>query len=237
MSLLNRPPEFNHLYDSEGRLRGGLDALDELGRVIAVGSGEGQDRDNMEDGVDEIEPAMELPITSISRDSPSLIDSDEDMSDGDDPGSSDDEPMEEIAMYDDSAPNAAKSPDLPLPDPPIVVPSSPNAASLPSPAEIAAQGAALAQRRNNSLSSNSESSTPGHRSRSSRRNSRKVTLDSQLETLPIGETLKKRFLDANVLTTVLVRASNCVGTVHLLNGCVGLVLRISLEQFSAQCSL
>ena len=39
MSLLNRPPEFDALYDEEGRLKGGLPALEDLARVIAIGSG------------------------------------------------------------------------------------------------------------------------------------------------------------------------------------------------------
>ena len=49
MSLLNRPAEFEHLYDSEGRLQGGLSALEELAQVIAIGSGNEQDEDGLDD--------------------------------------------------------------------------------------------------------------------------------------------------------------------------------------------
>jgi len=202
MSILNRSPEFNHLYDSEGRLQGGLHALEELARVIAISSGGEQDRDTMDEDNDETEPALELPVSTASRNSPSLIDSDEDMSsDDDDPGSSDDDAMEEIAMYDDPSPSKDRS-TSPLPQPPIIVPSSPNAASLPSPSEIAAQGAA----RNNSFHGSDSDSLRTKTSTHSRRSSRRRnTADNSRETLcSVGERLKQRFLDVNVLATLLV---------------------------------
>jgi serine/threonine-protein phosphatase 6 regulatory subunit 3 len=203
MSILNRSPEFNHLYDSEGRLQGGLHALEELARVIAIGSGEERDRDTMAEGNDETEPALELPVSNASRNSPSLIDSDEDMSsdDDDDPGSSDDDAMEEIAMYDDS--NTSKHHSVsPLPQPPAVVPLSP-ATSLPSPSEIAARGAV--QRSNSFQSSDSDSLRTKTRSHSRRSSKRTTTIDGSRESLlAVGEKLKKRFLDVNVLSTLLV---------------------------------
>lgn len=210
MSLLNRSPEFNHLYDSDGRLQGGLAALEDLARVIAPGTGQGGDHETMDEGEDEIEPSLELPVTNSSHDSPSAIDSDEDMSDGDDdePGSSDDEAMEEIVMYDEPISKSTSSLDEnPLQQPPVVVPSSPNAASMPSPSEIAAQGAALSQRTNSLQSSDSDSSTIGHRSQHSRKNSRRsavVEAPPPDTPIPVGERLKRRFLDMNVLSTLLV---------------------------------
>jgi len=160
---------------------------------------------------DEIEPALELPVTAISRDSPSLLDSDEDMSDDDETGSTDDDAMEEITIYDEPLPKnpPTLSLDEPLQQPPIVVPSSPNAASLPSPAEIAAQGAALSQRVN-SFNSDSDTSTVGPRSHSSRRSSRRVaTMEQSTDSpMPVGEKLKRRFLDMNILSTLLVRVSS-----------------------------
>lgn len=209
MSLLNRSPEFSHLYDSDGRLQGGLAALEELARVIAIGSGEDRDNNAMDETNDEIEPALELPVSKTSHGSPSLIDSDEDMSDDEDePGSSDDDTMEEIAMYDEPIPQhvrTASPVDFPLQQPPIIVPSSPNAASLPSPAEIAAQGAALSQR---TFSSDSDNSTTTARSHAgSRRSSRRInTLENSPDVPPpIGEKLKQKFLDMKVLSTLLVR--------------------------------
>jgi serine/threonine-protein phosphatase 6 regulatory subunit 3 len=202
MSILNRSPEFNHLYDSDGRLQGGLHALEDLARVIAIGSGEEKDRDAMDED-NETEPALELPVSNASRNSPSLIDSDEDMSsDDDDPGSSDDDAMEEIAMYDDSSLSKKRSVS-PLPQPPIIVPSSPNAASLPPPAEIAAQGAA--QRSGSFQSSDSDSFGTKTSSPSRRSLRRRTTIDGSPETLlSVGEKLKKRFMDVNVLGTLLV---------------------------------
>jgi serine/threonine-protein phosphatase 6 regulatory subunit 3 len=203
MSILNRSPEFSHLYDSEGRLQGGLHALEELARVIAIGSGEERNRDTMDEDNDETEPALELPVSNASHNSPSLIDSDEDMSsDDDDPGSSDDDAMEEIAMYDEPGPSKNRSAS-PLPQPPMIVPSSPNAASLPSPSEIAAQGAA--QRNSSFQSSDSDSFGTKTSSPSRRSSKRRATIEGSRESLlPVGEKLKRRFLDVNVLATLLV---------------------------------
>ncbi|KAH7915316.1 SIT4 phosphatase-associated protein-domain-containing protein [Hygrophoropsis aurantiaca] len=198
MALLNRSSEYNHLYDNEGRLQGGLSALEQLARVIAIGSGDERDHETMDDANDEIEPALELPVTNPSRDS-SILDSDEEMSDGE-PGSSDDEAMEEIAMYDES-PKAQVDLSLdgesPLERPPVIVPSSPNAASLPSPSEIAAQGAALSQK-NSEPDSQSGKSPSSHSRKSSRR-----VMSSEASELPIGEKMKQRFLDMDVLKTLL----------------------------------
>ena len=71
MSLLNRPSEFDHLYDSEGRLQGGLSALEELAQVIAIGAGNDHDDDILDDENDEMEPAHEFPV-SAAHDSSSL---------------------------------------------------------------------------------------------------------------------------------------------------------------------
>lgn len=209
MSLLNRSPEFNHLYDSEGRLQGGLSALEELAKVITLNSTDPRDHDPMDEANDEIEPARELPVSNPSRDSPSL-DSDDDMSDDDDePGSSDDDAMEEIVMYDEPQ-QLDLSPSSPaplLPQAPVVVPSSPSAASLPPPSEIAAQGAALARVSSLGHRSDSEGSTVTSRAHGARKTSRRTTtLDSSSSiSLPIGEKLKQRFLSLNVLSTMLVR--------------------------------
>jgi serine/threonine-protein phosphatase 6 regulatory subunit 3 len=226
MSLLNRSAEFNHLYDDEGRLSGGLPALEELARVISIGSV--QDPDVLDQNTDEVEPALELPITTGSHDSPSLIDSDEDMSD-DEPGSSDDEAMEEITLYDDvvsRSPGTAVLEET-LPPPPSIVPSSPNAASLPPPAEIAAQGAALGQHRKNSLSrgSSSDVSATGSRLHGSRRNTRRTTLAEPPDaSLPIGEKLKQKFLEMNILSTLLVGPFKAV---------TGLILTSTLRTYSS----
>jgi serine/threonine-protein phosphatase 6 regulatory subunit 3 len=96
MSLLNRPADYDYLYDSEGRLQGGLSALEELAQVIAMGSGDEDKREAMDEGLDEIEPALEFPVHGAPQDSSSLLDSDEDMSDDEGPGSFEDDPMEDV---------------------------------------------------------------------------------------------------------------------------------------------
>jgi serine/threonine-protein phosphatase 6 regulatory subunit 3 len=204
MSLLNRTVEQSRIYDSEGRLQGGLGGLEDLAQVISIDTGDDRD-DPMDEAGDETEPALELPITN-HHDSPTL-DSDDDMSDG--PGSSDDDAMEEIAMYDEPQSQLELSPTIaepPLPHPPVIVPSSPNASSLPPPSEIAAQGAALS--RGGSLGPGMDTdATSRPRSRaSSRKSSRRAntTGETPNATSTIGEKLKQRFLEINVLSTLLV---------------------------------
>jgi serine/threonine-protein phosphatase 6 regulatory subunit 3 len=182
-------------------LQGGLAALEELACVIAVGSGgDEREQDNMDEAVDEIEPSLQLPVTTGSRDSPSLLDSDEEMSDGDEPGSSDDETMEEILMTEEPASSEQQ--------PTIVVPLSPNATRLSSPISPGPYPV-LSNRRSGSLNSDSDASTVGQKSQNSRRNSRRtITLEKSVdEPMPIGERLKRRFLDLNLLSTILVRFS------------------------------
>ncbi|KDQ61229.1 hypothetical protein JAAARDRAFT_173829 [Jaapia argillacea MUCL 33604] len=207
MSLLNRPPEFTHLYDSEGRLQGGLPALEELARVIAFGNGDDRDQDAMDEGNDEMEPAMELPVSGASHGSSSIIDSDDDMSDSDDdPGSSDDDAMEEITMSDDPTlldSQATPPPESPVASSPVLIPSSPKSSFLsPSPET----SSPTLSKRNSFTRSDSRP-----RSSSSRRSLRRqATLDSSTgpsgtpaPPLPIGEKLKQYFLQKNVLSTVL----------------------------------
>ncbi|KAF9462719.1 SIT4 phosphatase-associated protein-domain-containing protein [Collybia nuda] len=202
MSLLNRTSEQGRIYDSEGRLQGGLGGLEDLAQVISLDTGDGRD-DPMDEGGDETEPALELPVTN-HHDSPTL-DSDDDMSD--EPGSSDDDAMEEIAMYDEpqSLELSPTTADPPLLQPHIVVPSSPNTASLPPPSEIAAQGAALS--RGGPLGPGADTdATSRPRSRaSSRKSSRRANTlgDAPNTPITVGERLKQRFLDINVLSTLL----------------------------------
>ncbi|KAJ2921714.1 hypothetical protein H1R20_g15377, partial [Candolleomyces eurysporus] len=94
MSLLNRPAEYSHLYDSEGRLQGGLSALEELASVIAMNNANEREQDNQDDDDDEPAPVCDFPVRAPTQDSSSL-DSDDEM---DEPGSSDDDEMEEIAI-------------------------------------------------------------------------------------------------------------------------------------------
>ncbi|KAF8205512.1 SIT4 phosphatase-associated protein-domain-containing protein [Mycena galopus ATCC 62051] len=247
MALLNRPPEFAHLYDAEGRLQGGLSALEELARVIALNSGEESTRDrdrdapmlgasSQDDSQEDIAPARELPVTGNSVHSDvsagSLLDSDEDMSSDDEPGSSDDDEMtmEELAMDEDPAAATSTTPfpvsamppqpppplteratseppsSPPLQEPAHFVPSSPNANALPSPTEIALAMKSPIIESPEALASASSTSL-----RSSKRNSRILARNSMSvptppttgAPLPVGELLKRRFVELDIASTLL----------------------------------
>ncbi|KAJ4477305.1 SAPS-domain-containing protein [Lentinula aciculospora] len=200
MALLNRPLRYQHLYDAEGRLQGGLGGLEELARVISMGNDDDVGNDHRIDGRDEdmdaeIEPALELPITSASSTSntSSLLDSDEDedMSSNSEDDSMD---MEEIAMYDEpqmQSTTAEVSLLSPEADMRTAEPSETN--SVPP---------------NVSTANNGPSRQGSVSSFQSRRNSRRLTLPnhsaSPVETaLVVGERLKMRFLELNVLGVLL----------------------------------
>ena len=232
MSLLNRPREFDHLYDASGRLQGGLSALEQLAQVIAMGAGGEPYEDDMddEDG-GEVEPAHDFPVHNAQNDSSSLLDSDEDMSGDDEPGSSDDDAMEEIAMYEEPRSNVNKdslltasplsrpsplqsspstsstsSPKLPPSSSPNLLPSSnivPSPGTSPS-----ADPPAITLPRQNSWNSGSDTDTLSRpRSSSSRRSFRRQSTIDSTSGLPVlGERLKQRFLEANVVSTLLVSA-------------------------------
>lgn len=215
MSLLNRSAEFNYLYDVDGRLQGGLTALEDLAHVISMGSGEDGEQDAMDEGADEMEPAMELPVHGAPHDD-SLLDSDEDMSDGVGPGSSDDDPMEDIAITDPPNPNpspvAITIPTAPSPiSPPTKSASptpfsrglsvSPTSPSAPSVSEVP-------KRKASNASIGSNTSTKARRTNSRRSSRRFMAPDASQKdvSLPAGEGLKQKLLDVNVLSVVLVRS-------------------------------
>ncbi|ESK85608.1 phosphatase associated protein [Moniliophthora roreri MCA 2997] len=181
MSLLNRSPTFDHLYDNGGRLQGGLSAMKDLG-IVSEPQINNQDENMTEDDMNEVEPALELPVSGTSHDS-SLLDSDDDMSsDDDEPGSSDDDAMEEIIMTDEPRSTA-----------------SPQTQNLPleNRSENPTDNAAPDQSRPGP----NRSSSVGHRSVGSRRSSRRMTLQGNTPLEPpsfVGEKLKKKFLDLNV---------------------------------------
>jgi serine/threonine-protein phosphatase 6 regulatory subunit 3 len=203
MSLLNRSPSMDHLYDSDGRLQGGLSALETLGQIISSNNVNDRGHEAVDETNDEMEPALELPISHAHHDSSSL-DSDDDMSDSE-AGSSDDDAMEEIVMYDEPHAQLELSPissETALPSLHITVPSSPNTASMPSPSEIAAHGAALSR-----VGPHSDAGRHSRSHSTSRRSSRRATTngDASLNLpLPMGDKLKRRFLEIDIASTILV---------------------------------
>ena len=192
MSILNRSSEFDHLYDNMGRLQGGLSSLEELAKVISIGNGADRDADAMDDQEDSTEPAKELPV-STGR--PMLLDSDEDMI-VEEPGSSDDEAMEEISMS--PVPISASLP----PE------SSPVQSAVRTPPQpispISGSPTHTSSHKRKSTDSFGSGSIRRSMSKSSRQNSRKTLSSSIRMSLPLGERFKKRFLELNVLSTLLV---------------------------------
>lgn len=242
MSLLNRSAVFSHMYDSEGRLKGGLSGLEELAQVIAMNSSNERAAENMDETDDETAPSMEFPVRNAAYDDSGSLDSDDDMTDsGDEPSSSDDEAMEEIAMYDETPlspiPFATSLPPIsssPISESSLVLspqgqtvpssppPSSPSATSNPAtPGSDADSGRMTSSR------------TSGRGSRRSSRSRRRLTIEGSRDTLlPVGEQLKQRWLDENVLGTMIVRNSQVICLKYLLTTATGNVLRIPMEQFS-----
>lgn len=191
MALLNRSPEWDRLYDAHGRLQGGLSSLEELAKAISINSGKDRGQEAMDDEEDEIEPAKELPV----HDPTLSLDSDEDMIPDEEPGSSDDEVMEEITMYEAKA-SPSSSLAVPLTSSPAALSPTGSPTSLRSPV----------LGRKNSTDSLGSTSTSKARSRKSSKQSlrRGTTTDSTKNFIPIGERLKQRFLELNVLSTLLV---------------------------------
>lgn len=213
MSLLNRSADYDYLYDSEGRLQGGLSALEELAQVITMGSGDEENRDNMDEGVDETEPALEFPVHGAPQDSSLLLDSDEDMSDDEGPGSFEDDPMEDITgsgeLKHTDGGSKSKSGVFPpshsrSPADTGVSPASPGGLPLDA---ATPSGTAPPRRKGSNQSIGSEGSTVGRRSAGSRRSSKRLTLGDSSQSglaVPVGERLKHRMLDDNILSTILV---------------------------------
>ena len=214
MSLLNRPADYDYLYDSEGRLQGGLSALEELAQVISMVSGDEDNRDNMDEEGDDTEPALEFPVHGAPQDSSSLLDSDEDMSDDEGPGSFEDDPMEDITSGElKSADGSSKPKSGPFPPShsrsPAGTgegPASPGGGSPPDAATPG--GSAPPRKKGSSQSIGSEGSTIGRRSVGSRHSSKPLTLADSSQSglaVPVGERLKHKMLDDNILVTILVR--------------------------------
>ncbi|KAF8912191.1 SIT4 phosphatase-associated protein-domain-containing protein [Gymnopilus junonius] len=206
MSLLNRSSAFSHVYDSDGRLQGGLAGLEELAQVIALNSGNDREPEDMDQDNEYDEegpaPTLTFPVRNPAEDSSSL-DSDDDMTGSEEPGSSDDEAMEEIAMYDEPLSPIPVHQGLPQ----LTVAASPENTALSESLDPSLKG-----NTGLSVASSPESESPGlmssrssgRGSRRSSRSRRRATLEGSTETLlPVGEQLKRRWLDHGVLVTMI----------------------------------
>ncbi|KAH7107640.1 SAPS-domain-containing protein [Auriculariales sp. MPI-PUGE-AT-0066] len=195
MSLLNRPGVNGPVYDSVGRLTGGLAAMEELARVIAIGTGEESQRDERQEEEEEdmAQSREGLPVTasvsSSMTDSSSLLSDSEDLSADDaSDGSFDDFPVSTPRP-----PSTTPSPlDSPFQRSPVIVPSSP-----------------ISSIRRGSMTPVLGTSPSGYnsrrasRSRSRASSSTKRIREADREIVPIGDLVKQRFIDLNVISTVV----------------------------------
>ena len=208
MSLLNRSAAYANMYDSEGRLQGGLAGLEELAQVIALNSGNDRPNDTMADEDDDPPPARDFPVRNPTESSsPSTLDSDEDM-DSEEPGSSDDEAMEEIVMYDDLSPipiTKALPQVTPVMSSPEETPSQTTefVDQDPSTENLTSFGSSSGSSLDSDSTGLTSRASSGKGSRRRSRSRRRV--EASVESLlPIGEQLKRRLLEENVVGGMIV---------------------------------
>jgi hypothetical protein len=211
MALLNRPHGSGPIYDENGRLTGGLSALEELARVISIGNGENRTSEEANGDAEEMVEAKELPIHSVSclstrsTDSSSLAsDSDSELSDH-----SSDDALEDISVLEHPDPSfpvrsSAREQPLPISDSTLLLTSSPSTSyTTDCPPNM--------QSRERSSSESRDKSA----------------------TMPVGDSLKQYFLNLNVVGTLLVRKCSSL-YFSISNALAGFFLSISLEQFSTR---
>lgn len=275
LSLLNRPAGYGPTYDSEGRLTGGLAALEELARVISNGPNDvpGTPPVSHSRSLDSESPvnSRELPVSMASTDGSFISESSESdgesfhagdyegSGDGSDDGDeTDSDDMEEIDMHSGTReplpPLVVPSQSPPSYDgPPLVVPSSAIAPPPPPPSVVPSSILPPAPdyidpfTDPNSIppSPPSDPSLPTtHLSVSSIGNSRVLLPPNDVHSsnnaspteYPVGlagNHLKRRFLDLNVVSTILVslyinkRGSSCHPCSHSPRS--GFILQLSME--------
>jgi len=80
MSILNRPAGSGPAYTTDGRLKGGLDALEQLGAALEGANNTGNDNDGV---LNEVTPAKDLPVSSSGSTECSLTGSDDELEERD----------------------------------------------------------------------------------------------------------------------------------------------------------
>jgi len=80
MSILNRPLGSGPDYTTDGRLKGGLDALEQLGAALEGANSMGNDNDGV---LNEVTPAKDLPVSSSGSTDCSLTGSDDELEERD----------------------------------------------------------------------------------------------------------------------------------------------------------
>ncbi|KAG8887332.1 hypothetical protein FRB98_000201 [Tulasnella sp. 332] len=199
MTLLNRLPDIGPIYDDQGRLQGGLKALEDLARVCSPGFNGDESPRNDEP---EEDPAYDVTHTTVVPVSPTKSgDSDSSGPDGDGVSSDDvDDVLEDVHFEDDELPSKSS--------PPLAVPletSDPSTSRHDS-------------RSPSATGSHSERTlvevTPPDASMPSPRSDRTVvkpensagneaSLLSPSQGLLPGDLLKQKFLDLGIVSTLL----------------------------------
>jgi hypothetical protein len=254
MSLLNRPEDKGPKWSKDGCLMGGLTALEELGATL---EGDNGDETEGHQAVGEVTPGRELPVSSSSTDCISISSSDEPMSNA----SMDVDDVEDqatVAQADisletlEAGPTGLATPRLhnmevpPTPPPP----SDADAARLmdvmaSDPRLLRLASAGVAQSETASVSNVAVASTSAVSVVASEDQTgmeqEPSTVHGPLddEVVPVGSRLKRKFVQANVMETVVVGVPAVSGA-HVDPSFTprsppsGPLLRVPVEQLSAQ---
>jgi serine/threonine-protein phosphatase 6 regulatory subunit 3 len=232
MSLMSRQPGYGPVYDEQGRLQGGLSALEELARVIANG-GTPREEEDRDVGASGVADSRELPMSIDSTDCSSIM-SDEDDEDyasstGDEEDLADSSDPERIDNPTRTEANGISStpPPLALPPPEPITISSPVVAPASPPLAIGSDDPDLALRTplppslpdDPFIDPSSIPSSPVSDPHPLQNSDASTSLENSTpspdsilnsanvppEPLQPGDQLKKRFLDLGVLSTLLVQ--------------------------------
>ncbi len=250
MSILNRAQGKGPRYSVDGCLIGGLSALEDLGRAL-----ESDNADAEEESLEEVKPSRELPVSSSSTDCIS-VSSDEppssnsmDVDDVEDQGNpaGPDIKLETL----DHVPTALDTPrasaiDIPLTPPP---PSDADAARLmdvmATDPRLRRLAAGEAQSETASVSNVAVASVDAESTTESDDGDAmkdvhvtEAMLDEPTTAIPVGDRLKRTYIETGVLPTVMVSRTIYLVLLKLLRpkptGSLVTFLRLPSEQLSAQ---
>lgn len=230
MSLLNRRRGFGPSYDEQGRLMGGLDALEQLARVIDPNVSSETMMDQSTDS-DTARDAKELPVSSASTECSSII-SDDGVSVDDEHADLDDAQLEDSPL----SKSSSKGPsDQTYPATNTVMPST-NSTTHPSPEvldpfsdpEPSHGSSDISTPRTEASSSNT--STVRH----SPTDDHFGSVADRTTFEPSGDILKQRMIDLNIVSTILVSVFLPYKHSCYMPLSAGFLLRVPLEQLPTQ---
>lgn len=204
MTILNRLPETGPKYDEQGRLLGGLKALEDLARVVSPGFSGDESPRGFEPPEDPAFALTESRAVPVAGDNGSVGSSDSSSTDDDGVSSVDvEDVLEDVHFDDEESPHEARKPNDSNSRPELAKASS----SLPSHSTEKSSSRQLSDlslthapsRRSPEISLPSpssdktvvkpESSTP---------------ISSPPQNLLSGDVMKQKFLDLNIVSTLLV---------------------------------